>query len=214
MANRDLNNMRESYDAFSLLEHDCNSNPFKQFDKWFQHAIDAKEYEPNAMQLATVGVDGQPSIRTVLLKSFDINGFVFFTNYNSRKGQQIQENAKVTLLFWYREQQRQIRVEGIATKTSLNENDIYFHSRPRESQIAAYVSKQSQVVENRTVLDDLFTTKEIEFKNQEVPMLENWGGFKVTPTLFEFWQGRVSRLHDRIQYTKIEDTWKMERLMP
>ena len=148
------------------------------------------------------------------MKSFDINGFVFFTNYNSRKGQQIQENAKVTLLFWYREQQRQIRVEGIATKTSLNENDIYFHSRPRESQIAAYVSKQSQVVENRTVLDDLFTTKEIEFKNQEVPMLENWGGFKVTPTLFEFWQGRVSRLHDRIQYTKIEDTWKMERLMP
>ncbi len=215
MANRDLHNMRESYDAFSLLEQDCASNPFKQFDNWFQQALAIDDLEPNAMQIATVGNNLKPTIRTVLLKSFDENGFIFFTNYDSTKGKQISENANVALLFWYRTHQRQIRIEGIASKTPKEVNDSYFHSRPIDSQLAALVSEQSSVVESRAVLDEQFKQKQIELQNQEIPTRENWGGYLIEPSLFEFWQGRENRLHDRIQYTKqANGIWKMERLMP
>ena len=214
MPNRDLNNMRESYESSFLLEEDCDKNPFKQFDKWFQFAVIDKLIEPNAMQIATVGNDLQPSLRTVLLKSFDVNGFIFYTNYESKKGNQIAENEKIALLFWFREHERQIRIEGTAHKTSQASNDIYFHSRPRSSQLAATVSAQSKVVENRAALEKLFEEKNQEFLDKEIPLKENWGGYLVVPTLFEFWQGRRSRLHDRIQYTKENNSWKMERLAP
>lgn len=215
MPNRDLNHMRSSYEKNFLLEKNCDNNPYVQFEKWFQQAMEDNLYEPNAMQIATVGKNGQPTLRTVLLKSFDEDGFVFYTNYESKKGKQIKENDKIALLFWYKEHERQIRIEGVATKTPKDINDVYFHSRPRESQIAATISKQSSIIENRKTLDDLFKTMNQEFKNIEIPMKKNWGGYLIKPTLFEFWQGRKSRLHDRIQYTASKNnTWKISRLAP
>lgn len=215
MPNRDLTNMRNSYVKGFLLEKDCDKNPFIQFEKWFQQAIDDNLYEPNAMQIATVGKDLQPSVRTVLLKSFDKNGFIFYTNYDSKKGSQIKENDKVALLFWFREHERQVRIEGIATQTTTEMNEIYFRSRPRDSQIAAFVSKQSSTIEDRKTLDELFIKTNQEFKNVEIPIKRNWGGYNIKPTLIEFWQGRQNRLHDRLQYTlKDNQIWILERLAP
>jgi pyridoxamine 5'-phosphate oxidase len=205
--------MRESYESSFLLEEDCDANPFHQFDKWFHHAIDIKLPEPNAMTLATVGKDGQPSARIVLLKSFSRHGFIFYTNYESRKGKQMQENDKVSLLFWW--QERQVRIEGVVNQVDRAAAETYFHSRPKGSQIGALVSPQSQVLENRNILEERFKELEHEYRGKEVPLPENWGGYIVTPNLMEFWQGRLSRLHDRIQYTRIaEDSWKIERLAP
>lgn len=213
MPNRDVHNMRESYESSFLLEEDCDANPFHQFDKWFHHAIDIKLPEPNAMTLATVGKDGQPSARIVLLKSFSRHGFIFYTNYESRKGKQMQENDKVSLLFWW--QERQVRIEGVVNHVDRAAAETYFHSRPKGSQIGALVSPQSQVLENRNILEERFKELEHEYRGKEVPLPENWGGYIVTPNLMEFWQGRLSRLHDRIQYTRIaEDSWKIERLAP
>jgi pyridoxamine 5'-phosphate oxidase len=213
MPNRDVHNMRESYESSFLLEEDCDANPFHQFDKWFHHAIDIKLPEPNAMTLATVGKDGQPSARIVLLKSFSRHGFIFYTNYESRKGKQMQENDKVSLLFWW--QERQVRIEGVVNQVDRAAAETYFHSRPKGSQIGALVSPQSQVLENRNILEERFKELEHEYRGKEVPLPENWGGYIVTPNLMEFWQGRLSRLHDRIQYTRIaEDSWKIERLAP
>lgn len=214
MPNRDLNNMRQSYETTYLLEEDCDSNPFIQFDKWFQEALKINAIEPNAMQLATVGANGQPSIRTVLLKSFDKNGFIFYTNYTSKKGKQLEENNKVALLFWLREQERQVIIEGSVSKIPYEENSIYFHSRPRDSQLAAKVSNQSSSIKDRATLEELFETQKALFENKEIPLKESWGGYLVVPTLFEFWQGRANRLHDRIQYKVEDNNWKLERLMP
>ncbi len=215
MPNRDLNNMRTSYEKNYLLETDCNANPFIQFDHWFQDAINQDIFEPNAMQIATVGKNLQPSLRTVLLKSFDKDGFVFYSNYTSKKGHQLDENKNIACLFWFRELERQIRIDGTICKTSIEQNDIYFRTRPRDSQIAAYSSKQSSVVENRKVIDDNFAKIELEFNDKPIPLNENWGGYIVKPALFEFWQGRRSRLHDRIQYTlDTNNVWKIERLAP
>lgn len=214
MPNRDLNNMRQSYETTYLLEEDCDSNPFIQFDKWFQEALKINAIEPNAMQLATVGANGQPSIRTVLLKSFDKNGFVFYTNYTSKKGKQLEENNKIALLFWLREQERQVIIEGSVSKIPYEENSIYFHSRPRDSQLAAKVSNQSSSIKDRATLEELFETQKALFENKEIPLKESWGGYLVVPTLFEFWQGRANRLHDRIQYKVEDNNWKLERLMP
>jgi pyridoxamine 5'-phosphate oxidase len=213
MPNRDVHNMRESYESSFLLEEDCDANPFHQFDKWFHHAVESKLPEPNAMTLATVGKDGQPSARIVLLKSFSKHGFIFYTNYESRKGKQMQENDKVSLLFWW--QERQVRIEGVVNKVDRAAAATYFHSRPKGSQIGALVSPQSQVLENRNILEERFKELEHAYKGKEVPLPENWGGYIVIPHLMEFWQGRMSRLHDRIQYTKLsEEKWKIERLAP
>lgn len=213
MPNRDVHNMRESYESSFLLEEDCDANPFHQFDKWFHHALEAKLPEPNAMTLATVGNDGQPTARIVLLKSFSKHGFIFYTNYESKKGRQMKENNKVALLFWWAE--RQVRIEGTVKKVDKKTAEKYFHSRPKGSQIGAIVSPQSKVLENRFVLEERYKAMEHEYRGKEVPLPDNWGGYIVTPQLIEFWQGRVSRLHDRIQYTLVsEDTWKMERLAP
>ena len=215
MPNRDLTNMRNSYEKGFLLEKDCDKNPIFQFEKWFQQAIDDNLYEPNAMQIATVVNDLHPSLRTVLLKSFDENGFVFYTNYESKKGVDIKENDKVALLFWFREHERQVRIEGIATQTTEEMNEIYFRSRPRDSQIAAYLSNQSIVIENRNSLDELFLQIIQEFKDLEIPIKKNWGGYNIKPTVIEFWQGRQNRLHDRLQYTLQENQiWILERLAP
>jgi pyridoxamine 5'-phosphate oxidase len=213
MPNRDLNNMRESYESSFLLEEHCDSDPFILFDKWFHHALDAKITEPNAMTLATAGNNGQPSARIVLLKSFSHDGFVFYTNYESRKGKEMNENNKVALLFWWHE--RQVRIEGVVKKADRHSAEKYFHSRPKDSQIGAAISPQSQVLKNRFILEDRFKETEAEFKEKEIPLPDNWGGYIVVPDLFEFWQGRVSRLHDRIQYTlSSEQKWMMERLAP
>jgi pyridoxamine-phosphate oxidase len=215
MPNRDLHKMRQSYDASFLLEEHCDKNPFHQFDKWFHEAVEAKTFEPNAMSISTSGKDGQPSSRMVLLKSFDEQGFIFYTNYQSRKGEQIADNSKVALLFWWAPQQRQVRIEGTAKFTDAASNNVYFHSRPRDSPIAALISDQSKVIEGRHVLEKLYFEKESEYTDKEVPLKEHWGGYIVVPHLFEFWQGRTSRLHDRIQYTiDGEGLWKMERLSP
>ncbi len=204
-----------SYEKGVLLEEHCHSNPFIQFDTWFQDAVNHSVFEPNAMQVATVGNDQQPTVRTVLLKSFDKNGFVFYTNYYSRKGIQLNENNKIACLFWFRELERQIRIEGSVSKTTLEQNEIYFHSRPRDSQIASYSSKQSTVVANRKVIDDNYVHTELTFKDSTIPLNENWGGYIVKPIRFEFWQGRISRLHDRIQYTlDVDNNWMIQRLAP
>lgn len=207
--------MRENYKHSYLIEEECDPDPFVQFDGWFHQALEAGMYEPNAMALATAGSNGQPSVRMVLLKSFDHEGFVFFTNYESRKGHQISDNQKVALLFWWWGHQRQVRIEGYVLKTPAPLNDEYFHSRPKESQIAALISEQSKVVESREVLERLYAEKEKEFGDRQVPLKEHWGGFVVKPLLFEFWQGRESRLHDRLQYTRNESgLWIRERLYP
>jgi pyridoxamine 5'-phosphate oxidase len=213
MPNRDVHNMRESYESSFLLEEDCDANPFHLFDKWFHHAIEAKIPEPNAMTLATAGLDGQPTARIVLLKSFSSHGFVFYTNYESRKGKQMLENNKVALLFWW--QERQVRIEGVVKKVEKLTAEKYFHSRPKGSQIGALISPQSQVLENRFVLEEKYKEAEHNFRGKVVPFPDNWGGYVVVPEIMEFWQGRISRLHDRIQYTRVSgDTWKMERLAP
>jgi pyridoxamine 5'-phosphate oxidase len=206
--------MRENYEAACLLEKDCAPDPVDQFEKWFREAIDGRVDEPNAMAVATCGADGQPSVRMVLLKSFDHDGFVFYSNYESRKGSQIIENAKVSLLFWWAPLQRQVRIEGLATQTPRALNELYFHSRPRGSQIAATVSEQSRVIESREALEQLYQEKEKELGDGEIPLKKNWGGYLVAPSMMEFWQGRASRLHDRIRYTKEESQWKAERLAP
>lgn len=213
MPNREIHHMRESYESSFLLEEHCSPNPFRQFDQWFHQAIDAKVQEPNAMTLATAGKDGQPSARIVLLKSFSEDGFIFYTNYESHKGQQMQENAKVALLFWW--QERQVRIEGTVQKTDRQSAEKYFHSRPKGSQIGAMVSKQSSVLENRFILEDKYKELEHTYHGKEVPLPDYWGGYLVVPQVIEFWQGRVSRLHDRIRYRRVADgEWKMERLAP
>lgn len=213
MSKDELYNMRESYQSSFLLEEDCHSNPFVQFKNWFSHAVEIKIPEPNAMTIATVGKDGQPSARMVLLKDFSDAGFSFYTNYDSHKGKQIQENSKVALLFWWAE--RQIRIEGIVQKIDRNIAEQYFHSRPKESQIGAIASPQSQVLESRAILDNRYKELEEKYISVEVPLPDNWGGFLVIPQSIEFWQGRVSRLHDRIQYTRLENNaWKINRLAP
>jgi pyridoxamine 5'-phosphate oxidase len=213
MPNRDLHHMRESYEASFLLEEYCAKDPFVQFDKWFHEAIHAELPEPNAMTLATCGEDGKPSARIVLLKSFSKKGFVFYTNYESRKGKQMKHNDQVALLFWW--QQRQIRIEGKVKKLSRAEAEIYFHARPKGSQIGASISPQSRVIPSRIVLEENYKSTEKQFKGKTIPLPKYWGGYVVVPELFEFWQGRMSRLHDRIQYTKAgREKWTMERLAP
>lgn len=212
MPNRVVHKMRENYQSSFLLEEDCDIDPFLQFDKWFHDAIESKIQEPNAMTLATVGNDGQPSARIVLLKSFSKNGFIFYTNTKSHKGKQIKENNKVALLFWW--QERQVRIEGKIKKVDKATAAKYFHSRPKGSQISACISPQSRVVKDRATLVLDYKTMEKEFKGKEIPFPGHWGGYIVVPEIFEFWQGRISRLHDRIRYKLNASVWKIERLAP
>jgi len=214
MNNKNLNNFRRNYQLDSLDIEICKNNPHEQFQDWLSDAIAANLYEPNAMQLATAGNNQQPCIRTVLLKEVIEDGFVFYTNYESKKGQQIAQNNKAALLFWWREHERQVRIEGIIEKYNRSESEKYFYSRPKSSQIGAITSPQSQIIPNRAFLDERYNKLVAEYEKTKVPFPENWGGYILIPTLFEFWQGRESRLHDRIEYIYEENSWIKRRLAP
>lgn len=208
-----LADLRKSYMKGSLSEEDVQPNPIDQFRIWFDQAQHAELPEPNAMTVASVDADGKPSARTVLIKEVTNEGFVFFTNYESRKGQALTANPQAALLFFWPELERQIRVEGSVEKISEKESDDYFHSRPLDSRIGAWASPQSQVISGRTQL----VTKAAEYALKfalNPPRPPHWGGFRVKPEALEFWQGRPSRLHDRIQYLKNNDAWTIQRLAP
>ena len=207
--------IRKEYSHKILNESEIEPDAVKQFNIWWQDALEAKITEVNAMTLATASSDGMPSARTVLLKGFSEKGFIFFTNYNSFKGQQLVENPKACLVFFWKELERQVRITGIVEKISSKENDAYFQSRPKESQVGAIASPQSQVVESRQWLDDRYEDLAEQFKETTIERPGHWGGYIVRPVIIEFWQGRPGRLHDRIQYTLLEDgSWKIERLAP
>lgn len=207
--------LRQDYTLEDLSETEVNSNPFVQFKEWFSQALSAKILEPNAMTLATTTKDGKPSARMVLLKDFDERGFVFFTNYNSQKGQELAENPQAALVFWWAELERQVRIYGRVEKISETESDKYFYSRPSNSRLGAWASNQSQVIESREILEQQLEELKEKYQNQDMPRPSHWGGIRVIPTEIEFWQGRSSRLHDRLLYTRIEDnSWKIERLSP
>jgi pyridoxamine 5'-phosphate oxidase len=207
--------IRKEYSHKSLVESEIEQDPVKQFNIWWQDALEAKITEINAMTLATASSDGMPSARTVLLKGFSEKGFIFFTNYNSFKGQQLAENPKACLVFLWKELERQVRITGIVEKTSSEENDAYFQSRPTASQLGAIVSPQSQVIESRQWLDENYKKLTEELQGTTIQRPGHWGGYIVRPVIIEFWQGRPGRLHDRIQYTLLQDgSWKIERLAP
>lgn len=205
--------LREDYQQGELLEQNLPSDPFPLFREWFQHAVETKQPEPNAMTLATSTSDGQPSARIVLLKEFDERGFVFYTNYHSHKGHEIEHNPHVALVFLWLGLERQIRIQGKATRISAAESDAYFHSRPRKSRLGAHASPQSQVITSRAILDQRWQQFDQAFTG-DVPRPENWGGYRVEPTMIEFWQGRSSRLHDRIVYNHVDRGWQITRLAP
>jgi len=208
-----LKNMRLTYEQDQLLDLNIGKNPFAQFSLWFDFVVKAEIIEPNAMTIATATKTGIPSARVVLLKEFDETGFTFFTNYGSRKGKELLENPFASLLFWWKEFERQVRIEGKIEKISREESQEYFNVRPLRSRYGALTSNQSEVVESREVLETRFTDLEKQFGDNP-PMPEYWGGYKLVPSKFEFWQGRRDRLHDRICYEKVKDVWKIFRLQP
>jgi len=207
--------IRKDYFHKSLDETEVESNPIKQFDCWWKEALEANINEVNAMTVATSSADGMPSARIMLLKGFSEKGFVFFTNYNSFKGQQLTENPRVCLVFFWKELERQVRITGIIEKTSDAESDAYFQSRPKASQVGAITSPQSQVIESRQWLDDRYKKLTEQSEKIAIQRPVHWGGYLVKPVIIEFWQGRPGRLHDRIQYSLLDDgSWKIERLAP
>lgn len=206
--------LRKDYNMAGLLEKDLARDPFRQFDRWFQEALGAKMVEPNAMVLSTCTRDGRPSSRTVLLKGLDGRGFVFFTNYDSRKGRELSETGRASLLFPWIAMERQVIVEGVVQRISREESEVYFHSRPRPSQLAAWASPQSTILAGRSVLEEAQKSAERKYEGQEVPLPPSWGGFRLDPELVEFWQGRRSRLHDRLRFRRMKDGWSVERVAP
>ena len=194
---------------------DLNADPIAQFEQWFQQTVASGIPEPNAMSLATVGADRQPSLRTVLLKIFDRQGFVFFTNYSSRKAQDMEHNSRVALLFPWVALGRQVKIIGTAGRIPLAESARYFATRPRGSQIGAWASPQSEVIGTRSLLEAKFAEMRRKFAQGQIPLPSFWGGYRVAPQIIEFWQGRENRLHDRFQYTRAgNEEWRIERLAP
>jgi len=213
---RTVADLRQNYTYGDLGETQLNPDPISQFAAWFQEALQADLREPNAMTLATASLDGKPSARIVLLKHYDHRGFVFFTNYQSAKGKQLELNPSAALVLLWDKLERQVRIEGTVEKISASESDDYFHSRPVSSQIGAWTSQQSQIIASREVL--LVKQQELNQKYQDmevIPRPSHWGGMRVIPTVIEFWQGRPDRLHDRLIYTQINQAnWKIDRLSP
>jgi len=212
---KNVSDLRRDYSRQTLDLENLNPDPFTQFRSWFDQARESGEVlEPNAMSLATVDPDGQPSLRTVLLKALDDKGFTFFTNYGSAKAKQMESNPHVALLFFWPALERQVKIQGVVEKVSRRESVAYFLSRPMGSRLGAWVSEQSQVVSTKALLVSKLDEMKRKFADGEVPCPDFWGGYRVVPSLFEFWQGGRDRLHDRFQYTPDEAAWKIERLAP
>jgi pyridoxamine 5'-phosphate oxidase len=210
----DVSDLRRSKEDKALSREDLDPNPLVQFERWFGEACEHVPFEPNGMSVGTVDANGRPSSRTVLLKYFDERGFVFFTNYSSNKATDIESNPQVCLLFFWRELGRQLKINGNAEKIPTAETLKYFATRPRGSQIGAWVSEQSSIVTSRSLLEAKFDEMKRKFGNKEVPLPSFWGGFRVVPDTIEFWQGRSNRLHDRFLYARGDDAWTIERLAP
>ncbi len=209
-----LADLRKDYSLSGLLEKDLAKDPFRQFEKWFQEAEAAKVIEPNAMTLATVDAEGRPSARTVLLKGLDGRGFVFYTNYESRKGRELAARPRATLVFPWLALERQVIVEGAVTRVSREESAAYFHSRPRASQLGAWASPQSSLIADRATIEEAYKALDKKYAGQEIPLPPFWGGYRLAPETVEFWQGRRSRLHDRLRYRRGAPggDWLVERL--
>ena len=215
MIDKSIADLRKDYTLKDLNENEIDKNPFIQFKIWFNQSVAAQLPEPNAMTLATCTPDGKPSARMVLLKDIDEQGFVLFTNYQSQKGQEISVNPQAALVFWWAELERQVRIVGTVEKISSAQSDSYFEVRPPFSRLGAWASNQSEVIANRDVLEAQLIEFQRQYENQEVPRPPHWGGFRVIPQEIEFWQGRSSRLHDRLRYTLVDNgNWKIERLSP
>lgn len=205
----------ESKRFVTLREADISPDPFQQFRRWFEQALAAPLHEPYAVALATADVSGRPSVRMVLLRGLDARGFVFFTHHDSRKGTELNDNPRAALLFYWGELERQVRIEGRVERTSEQESDAYFHTRPRGSQLSAWASRQGQVVANRGILEERMAELEKRYQGQDVPRPTYWGGYRVMPEVIEFWQGGLNRLHDRLRYERRPDgSWLIERLSP
>ena len=210
----DISSIRKDYQLKSLSEEDVAANPFDQFAQWWDQAVKSEIDEVNAMTLATVDQHNRPSARIVLLKDFNASGFVFYTNYESDKGKQIEQNPHACLVFFWKELERQVRIEGICEQISSAESDAYFPSRPIGSRIGASVSPQSRVIADRSILSDRVAAMERQFPTGEIPRPAHWGGYRLIPASIEFWQGRSSRLHDRIKYLREDGAWSIVRLAP
>ncbi|MEM7372500.1 MAG: pyridoxamine 5'-phosphate oxidase [Bacteroidota bacterium] len=211
---KEVSGLRQDYQNLGLKKSQLHADPIQQFEAWFEEAVQTVQHEPNAMSLATVS-EGRPSVRIVLLKGFDERGFLFYSNYHSKKGQDIEGNPQVALTFWWPELARQLRIEGIASQLSTEESNHYFQQRGRGSRIGAWASPQSQIIRNREELEKNVEGVTKRFEGQEVfPCPPHWGGYLVQPEKMEFWQGRSSRLHDRLVYEKAGDSWRIVRLAP
>lgn len=211
----ELSGLRHEYDTHGLRRADLHSDPIEQFRAWFAAAMAAELRDVNAMSLATASADGKPSVRIVLLKGIDRRGFCFFTNYESEKGRQLDANPFASLGFYWIQLERQVRISGPVERTSREDSAAYFHSRPIGSRLGAWVSKQSEVIDARQILDARMEAMRERFHNAEIPVPPHWGGYRVKPEQMEFWQGRPNRLHDRFRYTrKPDDTWQIDRLAP
>jgi len=209
-----INTLRHDFSKQTLDEKNVSINPILQFEKWFKEAVDAHVNEPNAMTVCTATKEGKPSARILLLRNFNEDGFVYYTNYASRKGTEINTNPNCALLFFWPELERQVRIEGSVQKQSAEESDLYFNTRPRGSKLGAWTSEQSRVIANRDVLNEEYEKISKKYPDENVPRPPHWGGYLLNPTSIEFWQGRPSRLHDRILYVLENNNWKIERLAP
>lgn len=212
--NKEISNIRKDYMLHTFNEWDAAADAIEQFTRWWNEALNSEIDEANAMTLATATKNGMPSARIVLLKGFDKNGFVFFSNYKSHKAKELDENPHAALTFFWKELERQVRIEGVVEKVTEQESNEYFFSRPEGSRIGAWASPQSEVIENRQLLDDNVQKFSALFRSN-IPRPPHWGGYRVIPAVIEFWQGRSNRLHDRLRYTRSENSnWKVERLAP